>query len=53
MSLRPINFIWHGKLDDFNTSLTWSADGKLLAACSVSGQVGIYDAAQGEGVARS
>jgi WD40 repeat protein len=48
MSLRPINFVWHGKLDDFNTSLAWSSDGKLLAAGSVSGQVAIYDVASGK-----
>jgi len=50
MSLRPINFLWHGKLDDFNTSLAWSPDGTRLAAASVSGQVAIYDAAQGRAV---
>ncbi len=48
MNLRPINFVWHGKLDDFNTSLTWSPDGTRLAAGSVSGQVAIYDAAAGK-----
>ena len=48
MSLRPINFLWHGKLDDFNTSLAWSPDGDRLAVGSVSGQVAIYDAAQGK-----
>jgi WD40 repeat protein len=48
MSLRPINFLWHGKLDDFNTSLAWSPDGSLVAAGSVSGQVAIYHAAQGK-----
>jgi WD40 repeat protein len=46
--LRPINFIWHGKLDDFVTCLAWSPDGSLLAAGSVSGQVAIYDATQGK-----
>jgi WD40 repeat protein len=46
-NLRPIAFLWHGKLDDFNTSLTWSPDGKRLAIGSVSGQVAIYDAAEG------
>lgn len=48
--LRPIAFIWHGKLDDFNTSLAWSPDGTRLAAASVSGQVAIYDAAQGRAI---
>ena len=47
-SLRPIKFVWHGKLDDFNTSLAWSPDGTRLAVGSVSGQVAIYDAAQGK-----
>jgi WD40 repeat protein len=47
-TLRPINFVWHGKLDDFNTNLAWSPDGKSLAAGSVSGQVAIYDAAEGK-----
>jgi WD40 repeat protein len=46
-SLRPINFVWHGKLDDFNTSLAWSPNGDRLAASSVSGQVAIYDATAG------
>ena len=48
MSLRPINFVWHAKLDDFNTSLAWSPDGARLAAGSVSGQVAIYDVASGK-----
>jgi len=47
MNLRPIAFVWHGKLEDFNTSLAWSPQGDRLAAASVSGQVAIYDAAQG------
>jgi WD40 repeat protein len=47
-SLRPIDFVWHGKLDDFNTSAAWSPDGTRLAAGSVSGQVAIYDAAAGK-----
>ena len=47
-TLRPINFLWHGKLDDFNTSVAWSPSGDQLAAASVSGQVAIYDAAQGK-----
>lgn len=48
--LRPIAFRWHGKLNDFITSLAWSPDGKFVAAASVSGQVAIYDV--GEGKAR-
>ena len=48
--LRPIAFVWHGKLDDFNTSLAWSPEGDRLAAASVSGQVAIYDAAQGRAI---
>ena len=47
LKLRPIAFVWHGKLEDFNTSLAWSPDGGRLAAASVSGQVAIYDSAQG------
>jgi len=47
-TLRPINFIWHGKLDDFNTTLAWSPESDRLAAASVSGQVAIYDAAEGK-----
>src|SRR5277367_1883071 len=47
-NLRPINFVWHGKLDDFNTSLAWSPEGDRLAAASVSGQVAIYDASEGK-----
>jgi WD40 repeat protein len=46
--LRPINFVWHGKLDDFVTSLAWSPDGSHLAAGSVSGQAAIYDTAAGK-----
>jgi len=49
-NLRPIEFVWHGKLDDFNTSLAWSPDGKQLAVASVSGQVAIYDAAEGRAI---
>ncbi len=48
MNLRPINFVWHGKLDDFTTSLAWSPDGLRLAVGSVSGQVAIYDVAAGK-----
>jgi len=48
--LRPIAFVWHGKLEDFNTSLAWSPEGGRLAAASVSGQVAIYDAAQGRAI---
>ncbi len=44
---RPIAFQWTTKLDDFITSLTWSPDGLRLAAGSVSGQVGVYEATQG------
>ncbi len=47
MNLRPIAFVWHGKLDDFNTSLAWSPTGDRLAVASVSGQVAIYDAMAG------
>ena len=46
--LRPINFVWHGKLDDFVTSVAWSPDGSRLAAGAVSGQVAIYDTALGK-----
>src|SRR5271156_6763061 len=48
--LRAISFLWHGKLDDFNTSEAWSPDGTRLAVASVSGQVAIYDAAQGRAI---
>jgi len=47
---RPIAFVWNGKLEDFNTSLAWSPDGTCLAAGSVSGQVAIYDAAEGKAI---
>ena len=50
LKLRPIAFVWHGKLEDFNTSLAWSPEGGRLAAASVSGQVAIYDAAQGRAI---
>jgi WD40 repeat protein len=46
--MRPIAFLGHGKLDDFITGLAWSADGSLLAAGSVSGQLAIYHAADGQ-----
>lgn len=46
--LRAIAFNWHGKLDDFITGVAWSPDGERLAASSVSGQVAIYDNAQGK-----
>jgi len=49
-TMRPINFVWHAKLDDFITGVDWSPDGRHLAAASVSGQLGIYDAAQGKAV---
>jgi WD40 repeat protein len=45
---RPLAFVWHAKLDDFITAIGWSPDGKLLAAASVSGQLGIYDTAKGQ-----
>jgi WD40 repeat protein len=45
---RPLNFVWHAKLDDFVTAVAWSPDGKLLAAASVSGQLGLYDTAKGQ-----
>jgi WD40 repeat protein len=45
-----VQFVWHGKLDDFNTSIAWSPDGTRLAVGSVSGQVAIYDAAQGKAI---
>jgi WD40 repeat protein len=44
---RPVAFVWHAKLDDFITSVAWSPDGARLAAASVSGQLGLYDATQG------
>ncbi len=50
MTLRPIAFVWHGKLEDFNTGLVWSPNGDRLAAASVSGQVAIYDATQGRAI---
>jgi WD40 repeat protein len=49
-SLRSVAFKWHGKLDDFNTGLAWSPEGGRLAVASVSGQVAIYDAAQGQAI---
>ena len=51
-NLRPIAFVWNGKLDDFITSLAWSPDGTRLAAGSVSGQVAIYDATEGKPIHR-
>jgi WD40 repeat protein len=45
---RPLAFVWHAKLDDFITAVAWSPDGKLLAAASVSGQLGIYDTTKGQ-----
>jgi WD40 repeat protein len=47
-SRRPLAFVWHAKLDDFVTAVAWSPDGQWLAAASVSGQLGIYDAAKGQ-----
>jgi len=49
-NLRPIAFKWHAKLDDFITSVAWSPEGGRLAAASVSGQVAIYDMAQGRAI---
>ena len=46
-NLRPVAFLWHAKLDDFIPTLAWSPDGRHLAAGSVSGQLGIYDAERG------
>jgi len=48
--LRPIAFKWHAKLDDFITSVAWSPERGRLAAASVSGQVAIYDVAQGRAI---
>ncbi len=48
--LRPIAFLWHGKLEDYVTSLAWSPEGNRLAAASVSGQVAIYDATEGRAI---
>jgi WD40 repeat protein len=45
--LRPINFIWHGKLNDFTTALAWSPEGDRVAVASVSGRVAIYAATDG------
>jgi WD40 repeat protein len=45
---RPLAFVWHSKLDDFITAIGWSPDGTLLAAASVSGQLGIYDNTKGQ-----
>jgi WD40 repeat protein len=44
---RPLEFLWHAKLEDYVTAAAWAPDGALLAAASVSGQLGIYDAAAG------
>src|SRR5277367_3518850 len=49
-TLRPITFLWHGKLDDFITAAAWSPEGGRLAAASVSGQVAIYDATAGRAI---
>jgi WD40 repeat protein len=46
--LRAIQFVWHGKLQDFVTSVQWSPDGARLAVSSVSGEVAIYDASAGK-----
>ena len=45
--LRPIAFKWHAKLNDFTTALVWSPEGGRVAVASVSGQVAIYEAADG------
>jgi WD40 repeat protein len=50
MPLRPITFVWHGKLDDFVPTIAWSPTGDRLSAGSVSGQVAIYDAAEGKAI---
>jgi WD40 repeat protein len=47
---RPLAFVWHAKLDDYITAVAWSPDGRQLAAASVSGQLGIYDAEKGQGL---
>lgn len=46
--LRSIAFNWHARLGDFITGAAWSPTGDRLAVASVSGQVAIYDAAQGK-----
>jgi WD40 repeat protein len=50
LNLRPVNFVWHARLEDFNTSMAWSPDGTKLAVASVSGQVAIYDGESGRAV---
>ncbi len=46
--LRPVAFKWNARLDDFITDLAWSPDGTLIAAASVSGQVGLFDPTTGQ-----
>jgi WD40 repeat protein len=46
-SRRGINFRLHAKLDDFVTQVAWSPDGTCLAAASVSGEVRLFDVANG------
>ena len=48
--MRPIVFVWRAKLDDYISSVAWSPDGQRLAVTSVSGQLGIYDAARGQAI---
>ncbi len=38
---------WQAQIDDFVVSLSWSPDGKWLAAASVSGPIAILDASSG------
>jgi WD40 repeat protein len=46
--MRPISFVWQARLDDYISAIAWSPDGKQLAAASVSGQLGLYDAGLGQ-----
>jgi len=38
---------WHGRVDDHVIALAWSPDGGTLAAATVSGPIGLFDAANG------